>query len=138
VSASHAGASPQEEKNKRVASIYVHAMLLGDYDKIAPYISPEFKTHDWHVKTGDQPSLKVAFAGRAKQTTGLKLEIAGERQFASGDYVVHHFLTTISGGPQAGKVACVEIFRFSNGKIIEEWNVPQPVPAQSANSNGVF
>jgi predicted SnoaL-like aldol condensation-catalyzing enzyme len=135
VSVSHAGTGAQEEKNKRVASIFVHAMLAGDYDKIAPYIGPGFKTHDWHVKGGDQPALKTAFEGMAKQASDRK--VAKERSFADGDYVTSHFVVDISGAKPM-QVATVEIFKFSKGKIVEQWNVAQPVPAQSANSNGIF
>ena len=35
-------------------------------------------------------------------------------------------------------LAVVDIFRVEDGRIIEHWDVIQPVPAESANTNGMF
>ena len=34
--------------------------------------------------------------------------------------------------------AVVDIFRVEEGRIVEHWDVMQPVPAESSNDNGVF
>ncbi len=35
-------------------------------------------------------------------------------------------------------VAVVHIFRFEAGRIVELWDVGQPVPEETVNENGMF
>lgn len=40
--------------------------------------------------------------------------------------------------PGALGTAIVDIFRLENGKIVEHWDVMQPVPEKMAHGNGMF
>lgn len=59
------------------------------------------------------------------------------RSAAQGDLV---WLHVHAGGKEngTGGRAIVDIFRVANGKIVEHWDVAQPVPAESANENTMF
>ena len=59
-----------------------------------------------------------------------------ERAIAEGDLVVlHHNLRSFPDDPGQ---AVVDIFRVEDGRIVEHWDVVQPVPAEPADSNGMF
>ena len=59
-----------------------------------------------------------------------------KRAIAEDDLVVLHYNLKFS--PDVLGQAVVDIFRVENGQIVEHWDVMQPVPAESANGNGMF
>jgi predicted SnoaL-like aldol condensation-catalyzing enzyme len=58
------------------------------------------------------------------------------RCFVEGDYVVLH--NHIMNEPAARDIAVMDIFRCKNGKLLEHWDVDQPVPESVAHGNGMF
>ncbi len=71
------------------------------------------------------PAVNVAECGR----------LAAAR--VDGDFVILHVEVS---GREAGKTAAiVDIFRLdSAGKIVEHWDVTQPVPEKTASGNSMF
>jgi predicted SnoaL-like aldol condensation-catalyzing enzyme len=60
-----------------------------------------------------------------------------KRVFADGDHVILHSHWHGLSGNAAGE-AVVDIFRLEDGKVVEHWDVIQPVPETSANANTMF
>lgn len=58
------------------------------------------------------------------------------RSATDGDLVWLHVHST-NGAEDRGQ-AVIDIFRVTDGKIVEHWDVIQPVPATSANENTMF
>ncbi len=58
------------------------------------------------------------------------------RVIASDDLVAVHYHSQAT--PDDLGFAVVDIFRVENCRIVEHWDVVQPVPAQSANNNTMF
>ena len=59
-----------------------------------------------------------------------------KRAIAEDDLVVLHYNLKMS--PDDLGQAVVDIFRVEDGRIVEHWDVMQPVPAESHNHNGMF
>ena len=73
--------------------------------------------------------------GFTQQNPGLKAKIV--RTVAEGNLVTTHVHITFSDNDQLG-MSAIDIFRLENGKIVEHWDVLQPVPESSANNNTMF
>jgi predicted SnoaL-like aldol condensation-catalyzing enzyme len=97
------------------------------------YFDPGYIQHNPMAATGAEP-MRAFFKGfyAANPTASVKID----HVLADGDLVAVHYLTKIKPEDR-GFMAC-DIFRVAGGKIAEHWDVVQPVPEKSANTNGMF
>jgi predicted SnoaL-like aldol condensation-catalyzing enzyme len=72
--------------------------------------------------------------GFVEQFPQLSLDI--KRTVAEGDLVVTHSL--IKTSPEDRGTAAADFFRLEDGKIVEHWDVLQPVPESAANDHPMF
>jgi predicted SnoaL-like aldol condensation-catalyzing enzyme len=70
----------------------------------------------------------------ARQNPEKVLDV--KRAIAEGDWVVVH--SHVKQNPGDPGAAVVHIFRFENGRIVELWDVGQPLPETSPNQYGMF
>jgi predicted SnoaL-like aldol condensation-catalyzing enzyme len=68
--------------------------------------------------------------------TNPQLHMDFKRIIAEGNLVAVH--SHLKPNLQDRGVAVVDIFRVEDGKMVEHWDVIQPVPTQAANKNGMF
>jgi predicted SnoaL-like aldol condensation-catalyzing enzyme len=100
---------------------------------IAAYFAPGYIQHNPMVQTGAEPFrvfFKSFYAANPQATVEIK------RALADGDLVALHYKAKFT--PNERGYAVVDIFRIENGKIAEHWDVVQPIPETSANTNGLF
>ncbi|MGA2108923.1 MAG: nuclear transport factor 2 family protein [Syntrophorhabdales bacterium] len=126
--------SPQEEMNKKNAvEFYEKAINQKDFDGASKYIGSRYTQHN--PLAADGPEGLKAFLQFAKEKLpGYHADI--RRVLADGDYVILHVHTTRD--PQDRGSAVMDIFKLENGKVVEHWDVVQPIPEKAANSNGMF
>ena len=122
-----------EANKKIVIDFYEKGLNQKDFDAASKYFGPKYVQHNPGAPDGID-GFKAFIALRKEKSPNAKSEI--KRAFAEGDYVILH----VHGMREPGErgVAIVDIFRLENGKIVEHWDVVQPIPEKTANSNGMF
>lgn len=83
---------------------------------------------------GSAEALRAGMEENARQNPNKVLEV--KRVIAEGDFVVTH--SHVRQKPNDRGAAVVHIFRFENGRIMELWDLGQPVPENSPNQYGMF
>jgi predicted SnoaL-like aldol condensation-catalyzing enzyme len=123
------------ERNKQtVLDFYEAGLNQKDFHAAAKLIGDRYTQHNPRIADGIDGF--EAFLGTIRHDfPALRAEV--KRIFADGEYVVAHvYGVRVPGQPGT---AIVDIFRLdTDGKIVEHWDVMQPVPAESANPNGMF
>jgi len=125
--------NPAETNKDLVRRFYQEVFLKGDIAAAKNYLSKDYRQHNPMVPTGQQGFIDF-FTSFAKQAPGMKLDV--KRMIADPEFVVVHSLMTM--GPSDRGAAVVDIFRMKDGKIVEHWDVTQPIPEQMAHSNTMF
>jgi predicted SnoaL-like aldol condensation-catalyzing enzyme len=128
-----ADAKQMEENKKTVAAFYDAVLNQKDFDAAAKYLGPRYTQHNPTAADGPE-GLKGFVAFLKDKFPNNRSEI--KRIFADGDYVIVHVHAVREPGTRGN--AIVDIFKLENGKVVEHWDVIQPVPEKAANSNGMF
>ncbi|MFJ6198171.1 nuclear transport factor 2 family protein [Micromonospora sp. NPDC092111] len=103
-----------------------------DLTFLAGVIAEDFVQHSPDAPSGRTAYLEhLAEAPFAGGTSSIK------HLLADGDYVAVHHQMTLPGGDEEG-LAVVDLWRLENGKIVEHWDVEQPVPDRARVPNGMF
>jgi predicted SnoaL-like aldol condensation-catalyzing enzyme len=122
------------DPKETVLAFYTEAFLDGRPEEAAArYVGDRYIQHNPQAGDGVEPFVQFVKAYRdqfPEQTIDFK------RVLAEGDLVVthSHFKTNASDRG----TAVMDIFRLDNGKIVEHWDVLQPVPETAANNNTMF
>jgi predicted SnoaL-like aldol condensation-catalyzing enzyme len=126
--------SPKTEKNKNIIRRYFQTVINGqNLNAAKDFIAKDYIQHNPTFPPGLQAFIDT-FKNIFEQRPGFHAEI--KRMIAEDDYVVVH--SHVTGSPTDRGNALVDIYRLKNGKIVEHWDVIQPVPEQSANPYTMF
>lgn len=127
----------QTAANKAVVKTFVDEVLMnGNTDNITNYVNPEkYLQHNSAVADG-LDGLGQALAYFAENNLIMEYDET-HKILGEGNFV----LTISEGKFGAGDhVAYYDLFRLEAGKIVEHWDVIQPIPAKEEwkNENGKF
>jgi predicted SnoaL-like aldol condensation-catalyzing enzyme len=123
------------ERNKQtVLDFYEAGLNQKDFHAAAKLLGDSYVQHNPRIADGIE-GFEAFLATLRQDFPDLKAEV--KRVFADGDHVIAHvYGVRVPGQPGT---AIVDIFRLDgNGRIVEHWDVMQPVPDTSANPNGMF
>src|SRR5882724_7952019 len=125
---------PRLAANKQtVLAFYDAAINRRDFAAASRFIGARYVQHNPLIADG--PEGLKAFLGYLQETfPRLRAEI--KQVFAEGDFVIGHVHGVREPGQRGS--AIVDIFRLEDGKIVEHWDVIQPVPEEARNLNGMF
>ena len=116
-----------------VLDVYEQVLQPLDSSRVDEFFAADYRQHNPMARTGAAGLKEFLDWARA---TSPHAEHRVKRVFVDGDHVVAHVHVIINPGERGNAV--VDIFRIVNGRIAEHWDVAQPVPAESANTNGMF
>ena len=98
------------------------------------YVAPSFIHHNQYFK-GDRQSLLTAMQEASKSHPNKSIEI--HHIYEDGNTVITHSLV-IPQDAKSPNIAVVHIFRFEDDRIVELWDLGQPISKDSPNENGMF
>jgi predicted SnoaL-like aldol condensation-catalyzing enzyme len=114
------------EQNKQTVARVFDAFRAGDVDAFDDLIVVDYVQHNPQAGNGLQ-AVKDVFAPIGP------VDVDVHRVVAEGD------LVTVHSNYKTFNMAGVDIFRLNeDGKIIEHWDVLQPIPETTASGNDMF
>lgn len=123
----------QEQANRDLVTGFYDRFFNGHDIAAAEVVADDYIQHNPYVPDGKAPFVDY-FTGYFAENPDSKARIV--RSAADGDLVWIHVEST--NGDKQPADAVIDIFRVEDGKIVEHWDVIQPVPAESANENTMF
>ena len=96
------------------------------------YVVPDYIQHNPNLPDGR--AAAVAMLAPMFSAPGAEFDV--KRIIVDGNMAVIHLFGR--GDPKTQGAAVTDIFRLKDGKIVEHWDVLQPMPATAANRHPMF
>ena len=121
-----------EANKKVVVEFYEAAINQKDFEAASKFMGDTYIQHNPLAADGPE-GLETYLAFLRENHPDARSEI--KRVFAEDDHVILHVHAVRDPGERGS--AIVDIFRLEDGKVVEHWDVIQPIPEQAANDNGM-
>ena len=122
--------TPKEVVTKFITEFYLEKKVRAAFET---WVEPGYIQHNPLAATGRDAAiafLEPFFQGHPDAVYSIK------RIIADGNLVAVHSHAKFTADERG--LAVVDILRVEHCKIAEHWDVAQPVPEKTANSNGIF
>jgi len=125
---------PMTDNNKDAAVAFLKLTTSRKVrEAFSSFASAGFRHHNPYYE-GSAESLAAGMEDNARQYPDKVLEV--KHAVAEGELVAVHSRVRLQPGDTG--MALIHIFRFEKGRIVELWDLSQPVPEQSPNQYGMF
>ena len=121
---------PKQVVTQFMTRLYVDKRVREAFET---WVDPGYIQHNPMAETGRDAAIRFLEPFFA-QHPAIHYSIA--RVIADGNLVAVHSHGVF--GPDDRGIAVVDILRVEGCKVVEHWDVVQPVPDKSANPNGMF
>ena len=122
------------DSNKNAAVSFLKMAASGKVQEAySKFVGEGFRHHNPFFE-GSAESLQAGMQANALQNPDKVLDV--KRVIAEGELVAVH--SHVQQKPGERGAAVVHIFRFENGRIVELWDLGQPLPDESPNQFGMF
>ena len=136
VGSSMASARPQSETARNRAIVTDFARLFYTERNVpeafAKHVVENYIQHNPGIADGRAAAVAALTPKFSNPTARFEVK----RIIVDGEYAVIHLHARLSPEVRGGAVA--DIYRLKSGKIVEHWDVLQPVPETAANANTMF
>lgn len=95
-------------------------------------VSQNYIQHNPNIPDGPEPAIEM-LTPKFDGSPDASFEI--QRMLVDGDLAMVHVKASRPGKPDA---AVADIYRFAGGRIVEHWDVLQPVPEDPVSSHPMF
>ena len=122
-----------DQDRKSIALDFLRHAREGNRAEAERLLAPLARHHNPYFAAG-MTALLEGIEAAAKTSPERKSDV--KRVLADGDFIVVH--SHVRHGPAELGASVVHIFRFEGDRIAEVWDIGQPVPSDSRNSDGMF
>ena len=122
------------EKNRTIVSRFVELFYVQRDVRRAfeTYVADDYLQHNPNIPDGRAAAIAALEPLFSKPSARFEVK----RVLVDGDLAAVH-LYGRGSDTEAGS-AVVDLFRLKGGKIVEHWDVLQPMPAKAANAHPMF
>ena len=122
------------EVDRRIIALeFLRLAREGERPAAERLLAPGGRHHNPYFAAG-MPALLDAIEAAAKASPDRITDV--KHVVAEGDYVVVH--SHVRQSPAVPGTAVVHLFRFDGDRIVELWDVGQPIPNENVNADGMF
>jgi predicted SnoaL-like aldol condensation-catalyzing enzyme len=122
----------REATQRIVLDFYDAVVNRRDFTAASAHLGDTYIQHRADAPDGVE-GLRL-FMQRAGRNRRQHVDV--HRVFVDGDHVIIHAHVIPSPGDRGS--AHIDIFRVDGDKVVEHWDVDEPIPERAAHSNGVI